>query len=228
MRNLLQSEKKQFILPFKPSHCWHILSLLHSRHSYKENSFHNCRNYEGRGMEGSKDVQPQVCSDMGITRGQWVLLLGDTVHPQAVILREEGRAILDQAEFLGWSSLPLCAGNKATSPCCPCFLLLVRGSGWHPAFSSLGWKQNQLLVLTHQHMLLNVLCVLLQLEPLLEHRNVKPTKIPLAESRAVSKVKNHTHNLWRIGVWHCSLSLCLQLKIIFLQTPAAEESLKTF
>jgi len=42
-------------------------------------------------------------------------------------------------------------------------------------------------------MMLNVLCVLLQLDPLLKYLNFEPTKIPLAESRAVSTVKDHTH-----------------------------------
>lgn len=42
-------------------------------------------------MEGIKDAQPWVCSAMEMTRGQWVLLIGDTAHPQAIILREEDR-----------------------------------------------------------------------------------------------------------------------------------------
>lgn len=41
--------------------------------------------------------------------------------------------------------------------------------------------------------MLNVLCVLLQSDPLLKYMKVESTKIPLAESRAVSKVKDHTH-----------------------------------
>lgn len=62
-------------------------------------------------------------------------------------------------------------------------------------------------------MMLNVLCVLLQSDPLLQYMKVESTKIPLAGSRAVSKVKDHTHkSLKNQGLTHYSFSLCLQLK----------------
>jgi len=46
-------------------------------------------------MEGSKYIQPQAYQEMEVTRGQWVLLEEDTVHPQAVMPRKEGRVWMD-------------------------------------------------------------------------------------------------------------------------------------
>lgn len=85
-------------------------------------------------------------------------------------------------------------------------------------------------------MMLNVLCVLLQLDPLLKYMKVEPMKIPLVESRALSKVKDHTHkSLKNQGLTHYSFTLCLQLKnvcfnlrkyLIFLQILSAEAFIK--
>lgn len=50
--------------------------------------------------------------------------------------------------------------------------------------------------------------VLLQLDPLLKYMNVEPTKILLAEGRAVSKLKEHVHKSLKNQVWHSVHSVC--------------------